>query len=125
MKTACFKTYTGPGRISIARYAPRDAPAGYRVFKRLAPGKWFNSVNRPEYERLYNLEILGQLDPQEVLDQLIELGGGAEPILLCWEKPPFSVNNWCHRRMVADWFEKKLGISVPEYDPKPQQKLPL
>ena len=125
MKTASFKTYTGLGRISIARYAPRDAPAGYRVFKRLAPGKWFNSVSRPEYERLFQLEVLGPLDPQQTLDELITLAGGTEPVLLCWEKPPFHATNWCHRRMVADWFKQKLGIDVPEYDPKRQQGLPL
>jgi hypothetical protein len=39
MKTASFFTYAGAGRISIARMAPRDHPAGYRVFKPLAPHK--------------------------------------------------------------------------------------
>ena len=38
MKTSSFFSYTGPGRISIARFAPRGTPAGVRVYKRLAPG---------------------------------------------------------------------------------------
>ncbi|MCL6442574.1 MAG: DUF488 domain-containing protein, partial [Alicyclobacillus sp.] len=37
-----------------------------------------------------------------------ELGENA--VLLCYEKH----NDWCHRRMVADWFEKELGVVVPE-----------
>jgi hypothetical protein len=37
---ASFFTYTGPGRVSIARWAPRDTPAGFRIFKPLAPGDW-------------------------------------------------------------------------------------
>jgi hypothetical protein len=35
MKTASF-TYTGPRRVSIARWVPPPRPAGYRVFKALA-----------------------------------------------------------------------------------------
>src|ERR1700739_2862254 len=37
--------YTGPDRISIARFAPRGHPAGYRIYSKLAPGPWFNSVS--------------------------------------------------------------------------------
>ena len=40
----------GLGRISIARWAPRKTPAGFRIYKALAPGCWFNKVSRPEYE---------------------------------------------------------------------------
>lgn len=114
MKTASFKTYTGPGRISIARYAPRQTPAGYRMYKRLAPGGWFNSVAPEEYRRLFDLEVLKPLDPSVVLDELIKLAAPHEPVLLCWEKPPFTPSNWCHRRIVADWFKRELGIEVPE-----------
>lgn len=37
MKTSCFSLYTGTGRISIARFAPRSTPAGYQMYKTLAP----------------------------------------------------------------------------------------
>jgi len=116
MKTACFDTYTGPGRICIARFAPRGTPGGYRYFKALAPGPWFNSVSRPKYERLYGAQ-LAALDPQRTRDELIVLAGGAEPVLLCWEKPPFTEKNWCHRRIVADWFARTLGEKVEELEP--------
>jgi hypothetical protein len=115
LKTASFFTYTGPGRISIARFPPRGTPAGYRVYKPLAPGAWFNSVTREMYERLYG-EQLAKLDAQKVHDELVALAGDAEPVLLCYEKPPFTETNYCHRRMVSAWFERELRILVPELD---------
>jgi len=57
MKVSSFFDYQGPGRISIARYAPRGTPAGFRVYKPLAPGPWFNSVSRTEYERRYAISV--------------------------------------------------------------------
>jgi hypothetical protein len=36
-----------------------------------------------------------------VYDDLVALAAPDEPVLLCWEKPPFSDANWCHRRIVA------------------------
>lgn len=116
MKTASFFTYTGPGRVSISRSPPRNTPAGFRIYKALAPGPWFNSVNRTEYERLYALQ-LADLDPRKVVADLTSLAGGAEPVLLCYEKPPFTETNWCHRRLVAAWLEKELAIEVPEFEP--------
>jgi hypothetical protein len=116
MRTASFFTYTGPGRISIARYHPRGTPVGFRVYPDLAPGPWFKTVDRVEYERLYALQ-LANLDPHQVLVDLQELAGGAEPVLLCWERPPFSATNFCHRRLVAGWLQEHTGIAVPELDP--------
>lgn len=113
MKTASFYTYTGPGRISIARGTPRGLSAGYRIFKPLAPGPWFNSVSEEMYRELYFAQ-LAELDPVNVEADLQSLAAGAEPVLLCYEKPPFTATNWCHRRMVAEWFKKELGIDVPE-----------
>lgn len=118
MKTSSFFSYAGPGRISIARYAPRGAPPGFRIFKALAPGDWFNSVPEDVYRRLY-FEQLGLLNPQEVVAKLNELAGGHEPVLLCYEKPPFTATNWCHRRMVAEWLKTTLNLDVPELDAAP------
>jgi hypothetical protein len=38
--TITWVTLSRPGRISIARFAPRGTPAGYRVYSPLAPGDW-------------------------------------------------------------------------------------
>jgi hypothetical protein len=129
VKTSSFRTYTGPGRISIARFAPRGNPAGYRIYAKLAPGPWFNSVSIDEYCRLYG-EILARLDQRRVYDELVALMAPAEPVLLCYEVPPFSApqpipqagltmigrSNWCHRRLVAEWFQEALGIEVAELE---------
>jgi hypothetical protein len=115
MKTASFFTYVGAGRVSISRAPPRRTPAGFRIYKALAPGVWFNSVTRPEYERLYAAQ-LAKLDPKAVYDELHKLAGDAEPVLLCYEKPPFTDSNWCHRRLAAAWFERELGVVVPEFE---------
>jgi hypothetical protein len=113
LKTASFYTYTGPGRVSIARFPPRGAPGGFRIFKALAPGAWFNKVARPEYERLY-AEQLAVLDARTVVDQIALMHPHNEAVLLCYERPPFTATNWCHRRLVAEWIERELGIEVPE-----------
>jgi hypothetical protein len=62
--------------------------AGYRVFKTLAPGPWFNSVGIDEYYHRYRTEILGPLDPRAIADTLTNLAGGLVPVLLCYERPP-------------------------------------
>ena len=66
------------------------------------------------YRTIYFAEILGSLDPVNVLEDLERLADGHEPVLLCFERPPFSASNWCHRRMVADWFAETLQLEVPE-----------
>ena len=113
MQTSSFFLYAGPGRVSIARFAPRNTPAGFRIYKPLAPGPWFNTASYADYLNLYTAQ-LDLLDPQSVWDQLHVLAGGADPVLLCYEKPPFTSHNFCHRRMVADWFQLTLGKSVTE-----------
>jgi hypothetical protein len=120
MMTASFFTFTGPGRVSIARYAPKFTPAGYETFQALEPGPWFRSVTREKYVELYHQEVLAKLDPRKTLDDLQRLAHGAEPVLLCWEKPPFEGDNFCHRRLVAQWFGDLLGIDVPEHVPPPK-----
>jgi len=115
MRTASFFDYTGSGRISIARFPPRGTPAGFRVFRALAPGPWFKTVDEPEYRRRYDAQ-LAVLDPQVTFDALNELAGGAEPVLLCWERKADLLTGraFCHRRIVADWFRGTLGATVDE-----------
>ena len=115
MKTACFFEYTGLGRVSIARFPPRGTPAGFRVYRALAPGPWFKSVSESEYRVRYGKQ-LAALDPRETYDALVELGGEAEPVLLCWERKAdlAAGTTFCHRRIVAAWFAESLGEAVDE-----------
>lgn len=119
MKTASFFSYQGPGRISIARFPPRNIPAGFKVYRKLAPGTWFNSVSVEEYLQRFDAEILAPLDPADTWNELYRLTAPYEPVLLCWERPPVAASevlghDFCHRRIVAEWFERELGMVVDE-----------
>jgi hypothetical protein len=117
MKTASWFTWRGPGRIGISVGTPRGVVGGYRLFRPLNPTRPMLTMERSEYEARY-AAILADLDARTTWDQLHALAGDAEPVLLCFERPPFSPTNSCHRRLVADWFKFELGEGVPEYDPK-------
>ena len=116
MLTASFFTYAGPGRVSIARYAPRGFK-GIPAYPPLAPAGDMLRMPRESYLPRY-AAILADLDPRRVWEDLHRLAGDCEPVLLCWERPPFGADRWCHRRLVADWFARELGASVPEYGPR-------
>ena len=119
MRTASFFTDTGPGRIGIARWAPRGAPIGFRVHRPLNPTAPMLKMARAEYEPLYQA-ILARLDPRRVVEDLDRLADPHEPVLPCWERPPFTEDHGCHRRMVAAWPERELGRVVPEVERSPR-----
>jgi len=127
MKTAFWSTQlpTDHIRIGISRGVPRRTPAGYRVYRTLAPGPWFNSVGPDEYYHRYRTEILAPLDPKIVADDLQRLAGGAIPVMLCFERP--GTGQWCHRAMAAEWLAEALGTPIPEfgYENLPQHEHPL
>jgi hypothetical protein len=91
----------------------RGVRAGYKVYRPLAPGKWFKEVDYPEYYRRYRKQ-LDKFDPQRVLEELMALAAPYDPVLLCWEEPPLHRDNWCHRSIVARWFWETLGLEVKE-----------
>lgn len=105
-------------RIGVSRGSPRGFAAGYRKFKALFPGAWFNKVEPAEYLKRYDEEILAPLDPQKTLDRIMELSGDKTPVLCCYEAAPKIQTGelWCHRHIDAQWFEDRLGITVPELD---------
>lgn len=115
---------TVPGAICISRTQPRWNKIRYPEYKLLAPGKWYRTAEVEDYIPLYNDEILGQLDAQQVHDDLYRIAheharalgvpekeiSSVRPILLCYEKP----SDFCHRRLAANWLESALDIDVPE-----------
>ena len=110
MKTSNFsRSGTHPEAVAISRTRPKGWTG--RIYEPLAPS-WrllaeakCGEIDEDEYTRRYYAEVLSKLDPREVY---ADLGGDA--VLLCWERP----GAFCHRRLVAEWFEEKLGILVPE-----------
>jgi hypothetical protein len=127
MKTASWFTKLPDDhkRIGISRGTPRRLPAGYRIYRALAPGPWFNSVGIDEYYHLCRTEILGPLDPRAVADDLQRLAGGLVPVILCFERP--GTGDLCHRAMAAEWLAEALGFVVPEvgFEALPQHEHPL
>ncbi|MBV8882491.1 MAG: DUF488 family protein [Chroococcidiopsidaceae cyanobacterium CP_BM_RX_35] len=130
MKTSYYATTNSDCGIAISKYPP----AGWqgKVYPPLAPST--NLLNNfknkrytiEDYIRLYQQQ-LDKLDPQQVWAELHELAAGAEPVLLCYEKPKVRLATFgyeplcndsdlwfCHRRLVAIWLESTLGIAVPE-----------
>lgn len=114
MKTASYFTYTGPGRIGITVGNPRRAPAGFRIYRRLAPTRAMLALGYDAYRPRFDNDILAPLDPQAEWAALEALAAPYEPVLLCFERPPFTRANFCHRRFVAAWFTQHLGVAVPE-----------
>ena len=94
--------------------------AGYEgnYYSKLAPKRvfwqvWHDNIgkiseeenNKYYIEEYYDL-ILSKLDIEKVYSDL------NNNILLCYE----GGNEFCHRHIVASWFELFLGVNVPEVD---------
>lgn len=79
---------------------------------------WHNNIGKiPEeennkyYVQEYWNQVLSKLDPQQVYREL------DNSILLCYE----ANTEFCHRHIVAAWFEILLGKTVPEVKAKDYQ----
>ena len=115
LTSSFFDSAGRAGRISIARWEPQDA-GDFKRYPALAPGAWFRSVDRPEYEARY-LDQLYRLDALQVVADLRVLAGdGVTPVLCCWERSwqIEAGRAWCHRHLVAVWLEGALQIEVAE-----------
>jgi hypothetical protein len=102
----------GAAPVGISRGVPRSK-AGYQRLHELEPGPWFRSVSPEQYLTRYR-QILDRLDPGVIRDQLLDYGD--VPVMLCWEaaRDCHAGSKWCHRHLVAQWLEDRLGIEVPE-----------
>ena len=103
-----------PDAVAISRGVPRFYKG--RRYPALAPPTWLLKAKDPElFDREYRKQ-LDSLDAKQVAEDL-----GPDAILLCWE----SFNVRCHRRLVAEWLEEKLGIVVAELDHERVESLPF
>jgi len=108
------KSGTHPDAVAISRGVPRFYKG--RRYLALAPPAWLLKAKDPElFDREYR-KLLDSHDAKQVAEQL-----GPKAILLCWE----SFNVRCHRRLVAEWLEEKLGIVVPELGHERSESIPF
>lgn len=85
-------------------------------FKVLAP-KWSffkdwkdGLIDNDGYIDQYYDLVLNKLNVHSIYEHLTETYG-ENCTLLCYEKP----GDFCHRHLVAEWFNKLLNINVKEY----------
>lgn len=107
--------------ISIATKSPDWFAGEQRKF--LAPSydifKEYQEGHDIElYTKRFLKERLAQLDPNDVLLDLIAASGNFKgfnylpnTILLCYETP----DKFCHRHLVADWLNKSNNVNIVEY----------
>ena len=98
---------SGKRLVAISRGVPGDF-IGERYIELAPSWELLKEKDHQRYTRRYISEVLDKLDPAKVATDL------AGAILLCWEAP----GKFCHRRIVAEWLEKKVGGKVPEFGAK-------
>jgi hypothetical protein len=109
MNTSYFaKSGNHPNSVSIAGKAPSWYTG--RQYKKLAPPyhifkKYKIDGDQVSYTEHFYKEVLNKLDPESVLREL-----GSHAVILCYETP----EKFCHRQLVAQWFQDKLNIIVSE-----------
>ena len=109
-KTDLYKTY------AISGNRGKDANYKGKYYQPLAPklsfwkvwhdniGKIPEEENNKYYIQKYWEDVLSKLDPEKVYQDL------NYSVLLCYE----TNEKFCHRHIVAAWFELVLGEEIPE-----------
>lgn len=108
MKTSYYSKYKGENAVSIAAKCPFWYKG--KEYKKLAPKYWFFKKYKENggeefYTEQYYKEVLNKLNPKEVYDEL-----GKDSVLLCYE----GIGKFCHRHIVAKWFEENLNVKIEE-----------
>jgi len=92
--------------ISIALSARNFSGVVYNI---LSPEWAYKNDPEDSYEQKFNKK-LNSLSAKVIYGDLEKISNGKDIILLCHE----SEGEFCHRRLVAQWFEKELLIKVEE-----------
>jgi hypothetical protein len=110
--TSYFANYKKEDAVSIAFSTPNWFKG--EEYKKLAPPKKLlydyksGLVDEKKYREIYSKEVLNELNPSEIAKEL------NNKVILCYEKP----EDFCHRRLVAEWLENNLDIKVNEFGVK-------
>lgn len=104
-------------RISVG--APRSGKCD-AFLPSLAPTWVMLKEGYGQKEYFAQLLGVGVEDIQQQLGSLEKEASGREVLLCCFESlSPDKVaeGQWCHRRLFADWWERKTGTLIAEYQP--------
>ena len=99
-------------RIGISRGTPRGQ-SGFRMYRRLQPVQGTLGLPAAEFTSTYVRDVLGQLDAQQVVRELLDLADGRIAVLCCFEHTHSPA--WCHRGIVSAWLQAQIGLDVPEF----------
>jgi len=99
-------------RFSISQGQPKWIQPPLERIEWLAPS-WdlvkIAKSGKPLARETYDVRFRHQLESKDANHLYAVLP--ERSVLLCWCGP----NVWCHRRIVAEWMERELGIEVPEW----------
>ena len=115
MNTSYFRNIKNINKENQVVSISLKAPGWYNgaEFKQLAPKYSFlkqyldGVIDSDKYTEEYYKQVLSKLNPEIVYYYLIGKYG-KDVTLLCYEKP----GEFCHRRIVADWFEKNISDAI-------------
>ena len=118
MKTGFFKQIddsAAKGFISIALYPSKNDNV-LLEFRALAPN-WklmenlkSNKISEDVFVKEYKKQ-LNNLNAKSIFEQINFLSSGNEPILMTHG----NKTSFCHRHILAKWFEEELGVIVEEF----------
>ncbi len=96
-----------PQAVAISLGVPRGW-RGARCIVLAPPRPLIKIMDEATFIPLYRAQVLDKLDPPKIIQDL----GGDNFIMLCWEAP----GEFCHRRVVAAWMRKEMGVLVEEFN---------
>lgn len=117
--TTCFSNVKFLPKGVVAISISPDTPVDWkgRVYKKLMPvdwhpGKWRTSADEEREIARFEEEVLKELDPHKVWNELKEIAFDGSFALVCNATP----GEFCHRHLVADWLNSH-GYKVEEFIP--------
>ena len=100
--------------ISIAAKKPNNLKI--KEYKKLAPKwtffqEWKKNQDNDFYIQHFYDEVLNNLNPSKVLEELTNLSDGKDIALICYEKS----GDFCHRYLVSKWLMEYFDIDIQEW----------
>lgn len=101
--------------VSISRWSPKwlNCPNSLDLAPSVDLLRWYKSSVVKDFQRYverYVEETLLGLKLEEVVADLMQMSGGRDIVLCCYEKS----DEFCHRHILSEWF-RQHGYDVCEF----------